>query len=63
MDVDFVVLCGDDVGPRAVGPLDLPVGLPLRGHSEDGVPSDDLNWLGREGAVRGACCDGHDLYR
>lgn len=57
MNVDFVVLCGDDVWPRAVRPLDLPVGLPFGGHTEDGVPSNDLYWLRGEGAVRGACSD------
>lgn len=62
MDVDLVVLRGDDVRPRAVGPLDLPVGLPcLRGDAEDGMPPDDLDRLCGEGAVRGARGDGHYL--
>lgn len=57
MNVDFVVLCGDDVRPRAVGPLDLPAGLSFWGHTEDGVPSDHLDGLSGVGAIRGAGCD------
>lgn len=61
MNVDFVVLCGDDVRAGAVGPLDLPVGLPLWGDTEDSVPPDNLDWFRGERAVRGACCDRDNL--
>lgn len=63
MNVDFVVLRGDDVWPRAVRPLDLPVALPFRGHAEDGVHSENLHRLRGAGAFGGARRDRHDLYR
>lgn len=57
MNVDFVVLRGDDVGAGAVGPLNLPAALPLWCHPEDCMTSHDLYWLRGQGPVRSACCD------
>lgn len=46
MDMDLVILCGDDTGicVSAVGPLMLPAALPLRSLAED-----RLCWLWRTG--------------
>lgn len=40
MDVDLVVLCGDDAGTSAVRPLELPTVLSLRAHREHGLTYD-----------------------
>lgn len=50
MDMDLIVLCGDDTGTcvRAVGLLTLPAVLPLWRLAEDSLAR-DLCWLWRTG--------------